>query len=368
MRLPYILILLSLSFGAFAAELSGPLSGRLAVDKSPYLVHKDIRVEPGDTLIVDAGVTMQFDSTVVFTVEGCLLANGTSERPIVFTASNPLRLKPEWEGIEFSNRSKDGSTLTHCVVEFARRGMMVFSSSPAIANCTIRYCAGDGIMLKVSQSRLLHNTVQENGKAGIHATAFRGIISGNTILENHGDGLVLVKSAGLVEKNRVLRNGDDGIFARLSSDRIQENRLIQNKDDGILVEGGNPEIFNNLINRSTFGIFGYKGAKPLLVNNTLTGHLYGLFARGGTLIKLENSILWQNQTPVMADSVSRVVVQYCNVEGGYPGNGNLDRDPRFADEIEYPLTSDSPCLNRGNPEPLIHEEHPAVRHIGASLK
>lgn len=42
-------------------------------------------------------------------------------------------------------------------------------------------------------------------------------------------------------------------------------------------------------------------------------------------------------------------VTYCDVQGGCPGVGNIDSDPRFVDpdSLDFHLSPDSPCINAG---------------------
>ncbi|UCG48183.1 MAG: right-handed parallel beta-helix repeat-containing protein [Phycisphaerales bacterium] len=65
-----------------------------------------------------------------------------------------------------------------------------------------------------------------------------------------------------------------------------------------------------------------------------------------------NCILWGDWAPsgqeiydhsgAMANALS-----YCDVQGGWPGTGNINADPSFADD--YHLADGSPCVNRGDP-------------------
>jgi hypothetical protein len=48
---------------------------------------------------------------------------------------------------------------------------------------------------------------------------------------------------------------------------------------------------------------------------------------------------------------SETTVIYSNVEGGFPGTGNIDADPCFVDSAngDYHLSANSPCIDTGNP-------------------
>jgi hypothetical protein len=44
-------------------------------------------------------------------------------------------------------------------------------------------------------------------------------------------------------------------------------------------------------------------------------------------------------------------VTYSNIQGGCPGQGNIDADPLFTDAVngDYHLLSGSPCIDAGDP-------------------
>ncbi len=63
-----------------------------------------------------------------------------------------------------------------------------------------------------------------------------------------------------------------------------------------------------------------------------------------------NSIIWGNSPGSMVDRSERVTVSRSDVEGGWPGVGNLDVDPKFVDLLtgNYGLSASSPCIDAGD--------------------
>jgi hypothetical protein len=55
-------------------------------------------------------------------------------------------------------------------------------------------------------------------------------------------------------------------------------------------------------------------------------------------------------------------VTYSDVQGGWPGEGNIDADPRFSSRgrFDYLLRPSSPCIDGGDPtiEDAISDWHP----------
>ena len=95
---------------------------------------------------------------------------------------------------------------------------------------------------------------------------------------------------------------------------------------------------------------------------------------GGAQPTVTNCILWGNtpdQIRTFGSSSGVGGVTYCDVQGGHPGEGNIDVDPLFADPGagDYHLRSEagrwdparqrwviddatSPCIDAGNPVSL----------------
>lgn len=50
--------------------------------------------------------------------------------------------------------------------------------------------------------------------------------------------------------------------------------------------------------------------------------------RGG---KVSNCIIWGNSSPAIDGREQEIFLNYCNVQGGWPGEGNIDIDPSFVE-------------------------------------
>jgi hypothetical protein len=138
---------------------------------------------------------------------------------------------------------------------------------------------------------------------------------------------------------------------------------------GIYVENSSPYIANNIIAYNHGGSGGgvwlgtwgglVHDTRPVLVNNTIVNNIsnYG----GGVYVTQEgdsahpvfiNNIIWDNISQEQADSGqiyisdARITMRYCNVQGGYKGEGNIDVDPLFADSL-FTLSDSSRCIGAG---------------------
>ncbi len=72
----------------------------------------------------------------------------------------------------------------------------------------------------------------------------------------------------------------------------------------------------------------------------------GCCGNGAPLV--HNCILWDNDTEELVDvNGAATTASYSDVQGGWPGTGNIDADPLFVapGSGDYHLLSDSPCID-----------------------
>jgi hypothetical protein len=89
-----------------------------------------------------------------------------------------------------------------------------------------------------------------------------------------------------------------------------------------------------------------------------------------------NTIFWNDGSEIYGDSISNPQLSYCNVQGGWEGEGNIDLDPMFVDPEKgnYRLQLGSPCIDAANsadPAPATDKDgdarydDPATEDTGA---
>jgi hypothetical protein len=89
----------------------------------------------------------------------------------------------------------------------------------------------------------------------------------------------------------------------------------------------------------------------------------GGLAGGRSIISIINSIIWANSSPIDPEIAilgdTNISVSYCNIQGGWPGMGNIDIEPLFREssENDFHLMSTvcgdpfvSPCIDTGDPD------------------
>lgn len=196
---------------------------------------------------------------------------------------------------------------------------IVYESSPVIENNTIAGNGFNGIGIGMNSTPIINkNVISENGNSGIYCNNSSPIISNNYIWGTVGDGIFSIyNSSPIVNNNIILRNLGDGIYFQDNSSYVNNNTIIENNDYGIYCNGSELTIVNSI----------------LWDNNGSTGNQ--IFIQSGTAI-----------------------AEYCDIQGGWTGEGNIDLQPLFCDSAngDYHLMStacgnlyDSPCIDSGSP-------------------
>jgi len=124
---------------------------------------------------------------------------------------------------------------------------------------------------------------------------------------------------------------------------------------GIGCSGSSPTLTNCKITDNTAdddggGVDCYESS-PTLTNCTITGntasHGGGVACREDSNPTLTNCILWDDSPQEIYVYSGSPIVTYCDVQGGWEGEGNIDADPLFIDppNDDFHLQPGSPCID-----------------------
>jgi hypothetical protein len=344
----------------------GEVSGIWNINKSPYIVENDIIIPNDSVLIIQAGVEVRFNGHFKLTINGRLIASGTADSMILFTRHYPLE-KYNWWGLRFID-ADTGCKIENCIIEYGQTdypdlcggGIYCLRSSPTIAHCIIQknhsYQHGGGIYCEGSSPFIDGNNILNNS-SGLSGDFFSSI-------EGSGGGIYLKDSSPVITNNIILRNksgfiggfaGDGGgIYIKGTSsptivnNLIRENNSIEGAGGGVYCLGTQTLFYNNIFhNNSALGFIGFGG---------------GIWADSSTIIK--NCIFWENSwilSDIDTEFVSEIEgnpnITFSNIRGGFPGDGNIDQDPLYvnASKGDFHLSSGSPCIDTGDPDPEFND-------------
>lgn len=202
------------------------------------------------------------------------------------------------------------------------------------------------------------------------------------------------ESADSVLKGLTIKGGysssGGGIYCDNSSPTINSCQIIENTADnggGIYCTGASPDVSSCLIAGNTSsvnggGVYGLSSNAVMtncdIVGNTAAATGGAIYSSGGNPV-IRDSIVWGNLG--LPAVVGNVDMSFTDVQGGWPGTGNIDVDPAFVDAAagDYHLKSaayqwdpvggswgpsidgvTSRCIDAGNPSVSLALEQSAV--------
>ena len=243
---------------------------------------------------------------------------------------------------------------------------------------------GGAIYCWYSSPTITHNIIAGNEAhegGGIHCYLSNPIIINNKVTKNfafRGGGIYCNYSnptilSNIIFANTAIGNGG-GINCNNSSPTVSNNRIKMNS---AVIGGGfycqmfsNPIISNNIISiniaRKGGGILCLSNSNPNIINNTLSQNMAdnlggGIYCKDSSPVAI-NTIIWAN---IAFEEGSQIYIEsgdpiftYCDIEGGWPNEGNIEVYPIYRDSASgnHHLMStycgdpyDSPCIDVGCP-------------------
>jgi hypothetical protein len=349
--------------GVVGTVVSGNLSGIWIAANGPYHVVGTVTVPIGNTLTIEAGVDVLFDTDVQFVVQGALDAVGTETDSIRFVKGSAA----EWGGLRISG----GGSST---IAYARISDVHAEGSYPNYNGGGIYLSGSDTHLGMHNSVVTGNTASYGG--GLHnddatATLTNCTITGNTA--SYGGGgmrngyfATATLTNCTISGNTAWDGGgldnDVSSTARLTNCTITGNTVSY--DDGGLINNihSTARLTNCTITGNTAssggGLYNSNSATARLTNCTITGNTAsrsggGLYNDIGVTARatatLTNCIMWGDLPQEVYVSSGTVTAVYSDIEGGYPGTGNINADPLFVDSAngDFHLQPTSPCIEAG---------------------
>ena len=258
------LLILAGGSSAFAdTEVSGYISTDMVwtTSGSPYIVIGDVTVRHPScgtasvtSLMIEPGVEVRFRSGTRLQIgysscQGALIAQGTAEKPIIFTSAAASKAPGQWEGIYFDNYSHDaGSIVEQSIIEYGGQStnanVYLYHAAPTIRHNTIRHSSHSGIYVTGSGSNgalIENNSAIEDNPYGIYVQSAEPTIQGNTIRGSSSAGIYEANASARahIHNNELSHNSGAALSVEANGvANIGDNIGEGNGTDAILIRAG----------------------------------------------------------------------------------------------------------------------------------
>lgn len=310
-----------LLFGLCCLPTAGAsaFSGEIASDtiwEGTVEVTGETIVAKGVTLLIQPGTVVRFapgkDEAGQFltrlTVHGVLVAQGTAEKPILFTSASATPQSPEWGGIRLEEAAERPNRISHATIRYALTGIAGAGSTLAAEDLEIRDCTRGITALREFGGSLRRGTIVGN-EFGLFYEQSSGLsVEDSLISGNSGGGVICSSSSSpTIRFNTITGNGGIGVSCFRGSSPLIEGNTIRGHEKGINVElQSRPRILRNAIRENETGIWGFKLVFPLIQGNTITENGTGVFCNRSAYPEIHGNNIFANRTfgVVLGDNMS----------------------------------------------------------------
>ena len=152
-------------------NLSGTIKtdSYLILSDSPYRITKDVVINGGATLTIEPGVVLEFEQKSTFiTQNGGIIARGTKERPITFTAASASPTPGFYASVvQFVEPTRVNSSFSYCIVKYAATAFDIYAGSPEISHSYIAHSSQSAIYCRKEATPVISfNTFATNAGEG----------------------------------------------------------------------------------------------------------------------------------------------------------------------------------------------------------
>ena len=141
----------------------------MILSNSPYRITKDVIVDNGATLHIEPGVVLEFEQkTSLITEDGGIIARGTKENPIIFTAAASSPTPGFYNNaVRIAKKTKVNSSFAYCIIKYATTAFDIYTGAPEISYCHVANSSQNGVFCRDDANPLLsYNTFTENQGEG----------------------------------------------------------------------------------------------------------------------------------------------------------------------------------------------------------
>jgi len=224
--------------------------------------------------------------------------------------------------------------------------------------------ARDGGGIRVWDATIINNMIINNvaehfnwgGGGGILVSGTYVEISNNIIINNAaltcGGGILWDAFSGKIDNNIICFNKTNGSNY---GHPISGGGILFYQSAASKTVMSNCIIAHNLSNEYGGGVGFYNTSSATMINNTLYANEAckagsGVYLNKESTLSIGNSIIYGNINDEIVYDIAIPKVTYSNIKGGWPGIGNIDSDPLFADplNLDFHIKYKSRCRDAGN--------------------
>ncbi|MBI5326334.1 MAG: right-handed parallel beta-helix repeat-containing protein, partial [Ignavibacteriae bacterium] len=309
----------------------------------------------GDEMPVGAGAGIGADSTGWLVKPGDEQGNMIIENNIVYDNPSGGIMARNNSLIYISRNTVYNNANFQIAVNDSSQG--VIDTNIIYSNSESNYSGGGIVVARNSNAEITGNTISNTDIACV-------MVSENCTANIVGNRIDSCKQAGIrvdstayqvnIENNIIRNNQAVGIYLKMNGARIRRNLIVDNISGGI----SSDSTCSNFIYNNT-----------IVSKNGTTGR--GIYVASNTT-GVVNNIIWGYSVGVFKENSPNIDYNCTYNNNGYngpPGTGGqnaINANPEFVDfdNNDFHLKSNSPCIDKGDPNPFLNDPDSSRADIG----
>lgn len=218
-------------------------------------------VKETDTLTILPGTILRFSPGASLMIFGQIVARGTKESPILFTAKDPQ----QGFGVIAINGSRERAVFEHVIIEYGKEAR-------------IRHIPYSGALSVYNADILLKNSIIRHnlGEDAVNVKYGDVAISDSQFLDNN-DGIDADFSTGTVSRNIFNSHRNDAIDLGSAKLKVDGNQIFSSQDKGISVGWDSlMELKDTQIEGSTIGMAIKDTSRVIMETSTISKNEIGV--------------------------------------------------------------------------------------------
>ncbi len=344
----------------------------LSAEDGGYIINgRKVTLTAGNTLTLDPGVVIksQTSGNSLLNLRGVLLANGTAEKPVIFTTTWDDRFAGDLlgdgdpsvvdttvraGGLDFYNTSA-GSLLAHVFFYNLKTGPYFDRTTATMTSVSI-IDSNDGIELfksTINASDVLLRNISGNDAIQIYQASTLRISSSTIINVGRSDDAIDIHTSTLVADD-IRVDGVGGSILRLNNSTSTVLGVDAGSAAGsvdIFVSGGNTSITDMVLSGGNGTGVTVSGKGTLvLASSTVSDYSFaGIFVAGGGNLSVSSTTLSDNAIGIyLIDGTANIHDSV--IDGNGTGISNTDIDAVVDASNNYWGDPDGPTIPSGTPE------------------
>jgi parallel beta-helix repeat protein len=254
-------------------------------------------------------------------VQGSITANGTKDKPIVFTSAEEHKRPGDWGAVNIMVSEGRKNELSNCIIEYGYRGFHMHFSKATIKDSQLRnnylgiqcqdsqldvtgctISGNRGALVFKDSKLLIKDCMLTNNYWGVRFLYGEAELTGNTVIGNMINGITFRETKVRASGNR-LRGNRKGFSAEQAHVELSDNIVENSVESGIYLKHSTGSVSGNIITRNGNSGISIEDSDVKITDNEITDNSLYAIDNNGTMDVDARGNWWGTTDPALISGI-----------------------------------------------------------------